>query len=290
MSSSTRGGPVMATEKQTTKQAHWSVTLLAYVSAMIISIPLLWMIKSSFESDAAATAYPPALLPDGDFSGTFEKIFFETRLFQWLLNSLLVATSSTLVALAIGIPAAYGLSRFKFRHKSLLTLSILGTQMMPPIVLIIPLYTTFISLGLADSLVGVMIANAAFALPVMVWMLKTVFDGVSFEIDEAARIDGASWYYIALRIVTPLSLPGVIAASIFSFLNAWDEFMLARTLLRSVDQWVGTIGLSSLFGEYVTPWNQIMATALIFTIPPVVLFLLVQRYFVSGLSAGAIKG
>lgn len=280
----------MATDNQSAKRAHWSVTLLAYGLALIISIPLLWMIKSSFESDAAATAFPPALWPDGGFAGTFETIFLKTRLLHWLFNSFVVATSSTLVALAIGIPAAYGLSRFKFRHKSLLTLSILGTQMMPPIVLIIPLYTTFIGLGLADSLLGVVIANAAFALPVMVWMLKTVFDGVSFEIDEAARIDGASWYYIALRIVTPLSLPGVIAASIFSFLNAWDEFMLARTLLRSVDQWVGTIGLSSLFGEYVTPWNQIMAMALIFTIPPVLLFLLVQRYFVSGLSAGAVKG
>lgn len=161
---------------------------------------------------------------------------------------------------------------------------------MPPIVLIIPLYTTFIRLGLADNLVSVVIANAAFSLPVIVWMLKTVFDGVPFEIDEAARIDGASWLYIATRIVVPLSLPGVIASSIFSFLNAWDEFMLARTLLRSVDQWVGTIGLSSLLGEYVTPWNQVMATALIFTMPPVVLFLLVQRYFVSGLGAGAVKG
>lgn len=280
----------MSIENHSEKRAHWSVTALAYLLATVISIPLLWMIKSSFESDAAATAYPPALLPDGDFIGTFENIFHNTRLLHWLLNSFVVSLISTLVALAIAIPAAYGLSRFKFRHKSLLTLAILGTQMMPPIVLIIPLYATFIQLGLADSLIGVVIANAAFALPVMVWMLKTVFDGVPFEIDEAARIDGASWFYIALRIVTPLSLPGVIAASIFSFLNAWDEFMLARTLLRSVDQWVGTIGLSSLFGEYVTPWNQIMATALIFTIPPVVLFLLVQRYFVSGLSAGAVKG
>lgn len=280
----------MSVDDHSMKKAHWSVTAVAYALACVVSIPLLWMIKVSFESDAAATEYPPALLPDGDFLGTFEAIFLNTRLLHWLLNSFAVALLSTLVALVIAIPAAYGLSRFKFRHKSLLTLSILGTQMMPPIVLIIPLYTTFIKLGLADSLVGVVIANAAFALPVMVWMLKTVFDGVPFEIDEAARIDGASWYYIALRIVTPLSLPGVIAASIFSFLNAWDEFMLARTLLRSVDQWVGTIGLSSLFGEYVTPWNQIMAIALIFTIPPVVLFLLVQRYFVSGLSAGAVKG
>ncbi|MBS7704502.1 carbohydrate ABC transporter permease [Chelatococcus asaccharovorans] len=271
-------------------RTNWIAALLAYSLAFVVAIPFLWMLKSALESPAAATAYPPALLPDGAFIETFRTILFETRLFHWLLNSFLVSTISTLVALSIGIPAAYGLSRFNFRHKGLMTLSILGTQMMPPIVLIIPLYTTFIKLGLADSMVGVVIANAAFSLPVMVWMLKTVFDGVPFEIDEAARIDGASWIYIAARIVVPLSLPGVIAASIFSFLNAWDEFMLARTLLRTVDQWVGTIGLSSLMGEYVTPWNQIMATALIFTLPPVILFLFVQKYFVSGLSAGAVKG
>lgn len=269
---------------------NWMAAILAYLLAFIVSIPFLWMLKSSMESSAAATNYPPELLPDGEFVETFKAIVFDTHLFSWLWNSLVVSTVSTGIALGIGIPAAYGLSRFKFAGKGGLTITILATQMMPPIVLIIPLYTTFIRLGLGDNLLSVVIANAAFSLPVIVWMLKTVFDGVPFEIDEAARIDGASWVYIAARIVVPLSLPGVIASSIFSFLNAWDEFMLARTLLRSVDQWVGTIGLSSLLGEYVTPWNQVMATALIFTIPPVLLFLLVQRYFVSGLGAGAVKG
>jgi len=269
---------------------NWAAAIAAYVLAFIVSVPFLWMLKSSMESSAAATSFPPKFLPDGQFIETFKTIVFDTQLFAWLWNSLLVSAVSTGVALAVGVPAAYGLSRFKFAGKGGLTIAILATQMMPPIVLIIPLYTTFIRLGLADSLVSVVIANAAFSLPVIVWMLKTVFDGVPFEIDEAARIDGASWLYIATRIVVPLSLPGVIASSIFSFLNAWDEFMLARTLLRSVDQWVGTIGLSSLLGEYVTPWNQVMATALIFTMPPVVLFLLVQRYFVSGLGAGAVKG
>jgi multiple sugar transport system permease protein len=269
---------------------NWMAAILAYLLAFIVSIPFLWMLKSSMESSAAATNYPPELLPDGEFVETFKTIVFDTHLFSWLWNSVLVSTVSTGIALGIGIPAAYALSRFKFAGKGGLTVTILATQMMPPIVLIIPLYTTFIRLGLGDNLLSVVIANAAFSLPVIVWMLKTVFDGVPFEIDEAARIDGASWIYIAARIVVPLSLPGVIASSIFSFLNAWDEFMLARTLLRSVDQWVGTIGLSSLLGEYVTPWNQVMATALIFTIPPVLLFLLVQRYFVSGLGAGAVKG
>lgn len=276
--------------ENTANRTSWSAAIAAYVLAFIVSVPFLWMLKTSLESAAGATNYPPEFIPDGQFAETFRTIVFDTHLFAWLWNSLLVSAVSTGVALAIGIPAAYGLSRFRFTGRGGFTMTILATQMMPPIVLIIPLYTTFIQLGLADNLLSVIIANAAFSLPVIVWMLKTVFDSVPFEIDEAARIDGASWFYIANRIVVPLSLPGVIASSIFSFLNAWDEFMLARTLLRSVDRWVGTIGLSSLLGEYVTPWNQVMATALIFTLPPVVLFLVVQKYFVSGLGAGAVKG
>ncbi len=268
----------------------WLATLLVYVIAFVMAVPFLWMLKSSMESDAAATAYPPALLPDGHFLTSFIAIVTETALLRWLWNSILVSAVSTLIALALSVPAAYGLSRFRFRGRGGLGLAILSAQMMPPIVLIIPLYAFFIRVGLMDSLWSVIIANAAFALPVMVWMLKTVFDTVPFEIDEAARIDGASWLRIAVGIVVPLAMPGVIAASIFAFLNAWDEFMLARTLLRSVDQWVGTIGLSSLMGEYTTPWNRVMATALIFTLPPVTLFLIVQRHFVSGLGAGAVKG
>lgn len=282
--------PDLSPHQSTGRAGRIAGALAAYLLAVLASLPFLWMLKSALESPAAATAYPPHLLPDGHFVETFTAIFRDTQMLRWMLNSLIVSLVSTVIALALSIPMAYGLSRFRFRGRGGLSVAILGAQMMPPIVLIIPLYTFFVRMGLMDTLWSVIIANAAFALPVMVWMLKTVFDTVPYEIDEAARIDGAGWGMIAFRIVLPLAIPGVVAASIFAFLNAWDEFMLARTLLRSVDKWVGTIGLSSLMGEYVTPWNQIMATALIFTLPPVILFLFVQRHFVSGLGAGAVKG
>ena len=262
----------------------------ALVVALILSFPFLWMTKTAMESPESLTAYPPHFLPDGLGGAAFHQVLFGTPLLRWFLNSTLVAVVSSLIALIIGVPAAYGLSRFRFRGRSSLTLVILATQMMPPIVLIIPLYAIFISLNLVDTLTSVIIANAAFALPVTVWMVKSVFDTVPFEIDEAARIDGASWLYIATRVAMPLALPGLAAAAIFAFLNAWDEYMLARTLLRSADTWVGTIGLSSMLGEYVTPWNQVMACALLFTIPPVVLFICIQRYFVAGLASGGVKG
>lgn len=279
-------------EIRSRREGSWNrlSTILTYAVALVMTLPFLWMLKTAMESSAASTAFPPNLLPDGAFIGTFKKIIFDSKLFLWLWNSFIVSAASTLLALVLAIPAAYGLSRFRFRGKSWLSVAILSAQMMPPIVLIIPLYTFFIRFGLADSLWSVIIANAAFALPVIVWMLKTSFDAVPFEIDEAARVDGASWLHISLLIVLPLALPGVIASSIFAFLNSWDEFLLARTLLRSVDQWVGTIGLSSFMGENATPWSEVMAIALVFTVPPVFLFLLVQKHFVSGLGSGAVKG
>jgi multiple sugar transport system permease protein len=162
--------------------------------------------------------------------------------------------------------------------------------MMPPLVLIIPIYTIFIKLNLTDTLSGLVLGNFAFSLPVVIWMMKSIFDSIPFEIEEAARVDGASWPYILLRITLPLALPGLVATSIFTFLSGWDEFLLARTIVTPAEKWVGTVGLASFIGVYVTPWDQILAAATIFTLPPVILFLFVQKYFIAGLGAGAVKG
>jgi multiple sugar transport system permease protein len=162
--------------------------------------------------------------------------------------------------------------------------------MMPPLVLIIPLYTIFIGMGLTDTLFGLVLGNFAFSLPVVMWMMKSIFDSIPIEIEEAARVDGASWLYILVRITLPIALPGLVATGIFTFLNGWDEFMFARTIVSSADKWVGTVGLASFIGVYVTAWDQILAAATIFTLPPVILFLLVQKYFIAGLGAGAVKG
>jgi multiple sugar transport system permease protein len=121
-------------------------------------------------------------------------------------------------------------------------------------------------------------------------MMKSVFDSIPFEIEEAARVDGASWPYILIRITLPLALPGLVATSIFTFLSGWDEFLLARTIVTPAEKWVGTVGLASFIGVYVTPWDQILAAATIFTLPPVILFLFIQKYFIAGLGAGAVKG
>jgi multiple sugar transport system permease protein len=257
--------------------------------AIAVALPFYWMVKTSFETGTGLFSYPPHLFPKAPSTEGYRTVLRDTSIGLWLWNSFVVSAGSTLMALVAGVSGAYGLSRFRYRGKSALALVILTTQMMPPLVLIIPIYTIFIKLGLTDTLFGLMLGNFAFSLPVVIWMMKSIFDSIPFEIEEAARVDGASWPYILAFVTLPIALPGLVATGIFTFLNGWDEFMFARTIVTSVDKWVGTVGLASFIGSYVTPWDQILSAATIFTVPPVILFLLVQRYFIAGLGAGAVK-
>ena len=273
------------------KRLLWESLFYATLLLLLVSVvfPFYWMIKTSMETGAGLFSFPPRFLPNSYAMEGYRAVVQETPIGLWLRNSFIVAFGSTIMALVAGVSGAYGLSRFRYRGKGSLALVILTTQMMPPLVLIIPIYTIFTKLGLTDSLLGLILGNFAFALPVVIWMMKSIFDSIPFEIEEAARVDGASWLTILLRITLPLALPGLVATGIFTFLSGWDEFMLARTIVTATDKWVGTIGLASFIGVYVTSWDQILSAATIFTLPPLILFLMVQKYFIAGLGAGAVK-
>src|SRR5215468_12256931 len=274
--------------KAVAREVLFGVSLLALLAAVVF--PFYWMVKTSLETGAGLFSFPPRFWPSSYAMEGYRAVVRETAIGLWLWNSFVVAAGSTGLALLAGVSGAYGLSRFHYRGKRTLALVILTTQMMPPLVLIIPIYTIFIGLGLTDTLFGLMLGNFAFSLPVVIWMMKSIFDSIPVDIEEAARVDGASWPYVLWRVTLPIALPGLAATGIFTFLNGWDEFMFARTIVSSAEKWVGTVGLASFIGAYATPWDQILAAATIFTIPPVVLFLLVQKYFIAGLGAGAVKG
>jgi multiple sugar transport system permease protein len=263
---------------------------LVGATCAVIIFPFYWMLITSMQSGAGLFTYPPAFAPNNYSFGSYRAVFGKTGLAVWMQNSLIVALVSTALALATGVSGAYALSRFRYRGKQVFALTILTTQMIPPLVLVIPLFTLFVKAGLTDSLAGLVLANFVFALPVVVWMMKAIFDSIPEEIEEAARIEGASWLYILTRITGPIALPGIVATGIFAFLQAWDEFMVARTIVTATSRWVASIGLASFIGIYITPWDEILAAAVVFTVPPVILFLLVQRYFIAGLSEGAVKG
>ena len=269
---------------------HPAFFLLVIASCAVIGFPFYWMFVSSVQSGEVVFAFPPSLLPRQLTAVNYETVLRETQLGLWLWNSFIVASVSTLLSLAVGTCGAFALSRFRYRGKQAFIFTILSTQMIPPLVLVIPLFKIFVGLDLDDTIRGLVLANFTFSLPIVVWMMKAMFDTVPVEIEEAARVDGASWWQVLTKITGPLVLPGLLATGIFTFLEAWDEFMLARTIVTSTEKWVATIGLASFVGNYTTPFNEMMAAAVLFTLPPVFLFLFVQKYFIAGLSAGAVKG
>ncbi|WP_095204855.1 carbohydrate ABC transporter permease [Mesorhizobium carmichaelinearum] len=259
------------------------------IASTIAVFPVYWMVITSLQTTEEVFAFPPNFLPDIKIEN-YLSVLTETDLPLWMRNSLVVSLSSTALALLVGTPAAFALSRLRYRGRAVFSLLILTTQMIPTLVLIIPLFQIFVQLGIRDSLLGLVLGNFAFTLPVVVWMMKSMLDGVPQEIEQAARVDGASWFQIMLYITGPLVLPGLAATTIYAFLDAWDEYMLARTTITSPENWVASIGISSFVGQYLTPLNIVMAASVLFSLPPIILFLLIQRQFVAGLSAGAVKG
>lgn len=267
--------------------AFWFILTLVF--AAIVFFPYYWMFASSVETESMF-AWPPHLIPSGFTLESYWTIFEERSIGRWFINTVIVAGSTSVFSTVIAINAAYALSRFKTKTTSIFTILILFSQLLPAALIVVPLFVIFQQLGLYNSLFGLAIADTAFILPVAIWLLKGFFDQIPVELEQQAMIDGCTQLGAFYRVVLPLALPGLVVVVAMSFISGWDEFFLARTLIASQDNWVLSVGLTSFRGEYTLDWSQMMAAAVIFTIPALIFFLFVQRYLVAGLSAGAVKG
>lgn len=263
------------------------VSAVALVVATIA--PLYWLVTLSTLTNPEVVSNPPRFVPS---PGNFGPLVEDTGdpIWTWLLNSVLVALATAGLSIAIAVPAAFGLSRFSFRARGAFGLLVFATQMMPAALLIVPLYNIFAGAHLIDNLAALVLADTAFAMPVAVWVLKQAMDGVPRELDESVMIDGGGSLVILRRIVFPLTAPALAAAAIIAFLAAWNDYLFANTFAISTTNWTATKGLASFFGQYTTPINLIMGTSVLFALPPIVFFLLLQRQLVSGLTAGGVKG
>ena len=253
--------------------------------------PFYWMFVTSIRPSSEIFEFPPRILPSADsVFAPYLALFAETGLLQWLWNSTLVSMATAFFATLFGAMAAYVLSRFRFPGREFSQVALLVTQMFPAILLALPMFVFFLHLGLLDSLFGLSLAYLAFLIPVSASLLKAFFDAIPAELEEASLIDGASRIGTMFRITLPLSLPGVASTFLFCFIISWDEFLFARMFIRQPENWTVSLGLASFYGEFVTPWDQVMAAATIITLPAAVIFLALQRYLVRGLTAGGIKG
>ncbi|MCB9992695.1 MAG: carbohydrate ABC transporter permease [Hyphomicrobiaceae bacterium] len=268
-------------------RVFWFVLTCAL--AAVVFFPYYWMFVSSVES-ASIFQWPPNLWPKEFSLDAYFTIFEQRDLATWLRNTFVVAGCTALFCAIISINAAYALSRFKTRTTGLFTSIILFSQLLPAALIVVPLFVIFQQTGLYDSLVGLAIADTAFILPLSIWLLKGFFDQIPVEIEQQAMIDGCSRLGAFYRVTLPLALPGLVVVIAMGFISGWDEFFLARTLIAAQDNWVLSVGLTSFRGEYTVAWNEMMAAAVIFAMPALAFFMIVQRYLVAGLAAGAVKG
>lgn len=250
--------------------------------------PLYWMVVQALQSPGHRYMVPPELFPS---EPTFEAFFtvWQTRpLLTWLSNTLIVAACSSVLTIVFAAWGAYAMSRWNSRGTGIAAYFTLATQLLPAIVLMIPIFRAFVNLGLVGDLKGLVVANFIFSLPVATWMLKSIFDTVPESLDEAGLVDGCTRLGVLFRITLPIAAPGVVATGVFAFIGAWNEYMFARLIVNNSSDWVASIGIASFFGEFSTPWPEVMAAAVILALPPVILFLAFQKYFVAGLG-GATK-
>ncbi len=263
---------------------------LAILVVLVCMFPFVWMVLSSIKVLTELYTVPPHWWPSQPTLGNYAKVLFNSNIPRYFLNSTMIAFGSTLLALIIAVFAAYGFARFRFTGRAAAQAFVLAGQLLPTAAIIVPLFIILRSLGLINTYLGLILVYMIVTLPLSVWMLTGYFRAIPLELEEAAIIDGASRLRILFRVTLPLSLPGLVAVVIYAFVTTWNEFILALSL--ALDSKVKTlpIGLSEFSTEFNTDWGAVMAASVVMTLPIVILFLAMQRMFVGGLTAGAVKG
>ncbi|SFZ86467.1 multiple sugar transport system permease protein [Devosia enhydra] len=250
--------------------------------------PYVWMVLTSIKPAADITARPLQYLPSTVTFEHYETLLARTSFAGNLLNSLIVALGAVAVGLAVSVPAAYAFSRFRFRGRRVLMTSFLVINMFPIVLLIIPLFVLMRMLGLLDTFIGVIAGHSTFAIPFAIWMLTSYMNAIPRELDEAAMIDGATRLQTIGIVIMPLVMPGIVTTGIYIFVTSWNEYLFAMMLSGQTVRTV-TVALQLFIGEFSIQWGLLTAGGTLIAIPVTILFLIVQRRLVGGLTAGAVK-
>ncbi|OMF18498.1 ABC transporter permease [Paenibacillus sp. FSL H7-0331] len=263
--------------------------LIMVVASLIVLVPTLWMVSTALKPNDEVMVTPPQWIPDAPTWESFVRIWEDYPFATYFANSVYIVLAATIISLVFSAMAGYGASRFRFKGKSTFLTFLLVTQMFPSIMLLIPFYKVLKTLGLIDTHLGLILVYISFTIPFCTWMMMGFFQGIPKELDEAATIDGCGRIRTFVQIILPLSLPGIAATAIYSFLQGWNEYMFALILTTSEDMKTLPVGIGQLNGFYKIVWNDMMAASFVSSLPLVILFLFLQKYFISSLTAGAVK-
>ena len=264
-----------------------SLSLLLII--LIFFFPFFWIITSSFKSPEEIIATSTTIIPRSFTLEHYNKILFNSDFFIYLKNSLIVSFSSMIISIILSVSAAYGLHKLKFYGNKFVEYSLLVTYAFQGVILLVPIYLLFAKVNLLNTYFALIVVNVLFATPFAVWMLKAFFKLIPNEIEEAAYIDGASRYTVFSRIIVPVASPGIASVAIFCFIISWTEYLFASILISGDDLKTLPVGLAGIVGQYQIDWGFLLSCAVLASLPVILLFVFIGKYFVSGLTEVAVK-
>lgn len=271
------------------KVRPYYLSLIGLAITVIFVSPYAVMLLDALRPSGDVLASPPSFLPREWQWNTFGTVLSDSRFLNWLKTSLLVAISSTAIVLVAAIPAAYFTARFRFPGRTVFLLAVLVTQMFSPTSLVVGLYREFYDLTLVNTYLSIIITNAAFNLAFAIWILQGFFSSIPKDVEEAAHLDGCGRVRTLWHVMLPLTLPGLVTTVIFTFIAAWNEYVVALTLMSDDSKKPLTVGINSYVTGYQQHWDELFAASLIAVVPVVILFAMIEKHLVGGLTAGSVK-
>jgi multiple sugar transport system permease protein len=259
------------------------------LGGLFAGLPVLWMLSTSFKANGEVFQNPPKLITENFSLDAYREIFGNGEQLRFFLNSYIVAIAVTLLTLFVALLAGYAFSRFRFPLQGTINAAIVSVQAVPPITLVIPYFGLVVALGLYNTYAGLILTHMVFTLPYAIIMITAYLNTLPKELDESVKVDGGTGWTALWRILVPISVPGLIAVGVYTFMISWNEYLFALTLTRTDDMRTVPIGIQLLMGQHSYEWNQMMAMSILGSIPVLVLFLLFQKRFIGGLTAGAVK-
>lgn len=267
----------------------FSYGILVFCS-LIVLYPLAWMVLTSLKTLEETFVIPPVWLPEHPSLKTYGDIFVKYPIAAYFRNSVIVVAVTTVVSVVVSCMAGYAASRSRSRIKKPFMTFLLVLQMFPAVMLLVPYYKMLTAYRLVDTLPGLILPNIAFTMPFCTWMMMGYFNTIPSELEQAAQIDGCNRYQSFIRVICPLTMPGVAATAIYSFIQVWNEYMFSQTLMKTETAKTLTVGIAQMVGEYRTLWNDMMAASVLTSLPLIIVFLFFQKQFIATLTSGAVKG
>lgn len=281
----------MLFEDTSTRIIKWLIYIAVLLLAFLIAFPFYWMVSNSFKPLAEIMSYPPTIVPRSFTLEAFPQVFARSPFARWYLNTTLVALGGSFTTVLVSAPAAYALAVHKFRGSQLLSFYLMASIMVPPMTALLPLYMLLRDLQLINTHFGLVFAYVGFHTAFAIFLIQSYFETLPKELVDAARIDGANDLSILVRIFLPLSRPIFVTVAVFNFVWAWNEYLFSLVVISKETKMTLSVGIEFFFGTmYRTPdWNLVMAAATLGLLPSLILFVRLQRHFISGVTMGAVK-